>query len=216
MYSICLHRLLNKCWRLVTCYQDFFLLWAREWRKKWRWKWSDRPGWWFLSNLIHMKQCIHCKLWRKRCLLSSPDCLLQVRGIKCKMGGYLNKRMHMSCMSWLLLTVQNLLKIIGKFFFWVEKFHKSHDIRTTKHIFSTIYYKITVNNKEIQKNSHSFSEVSWQDKGSSISSSLSSTPSSSSLPTSLHASDSQQHRCHPADLVGSLTTFHNKHTTWTI
>lgn len=32
-------------------------------------------------------------------VLSSPGCLLQVHGIKCKMGGYLNKRMHTSCMS---------------------------------------------------------------------------------------------------------------------
>ena len=52
----------------------------------------------------------------------------------------------MSCMNRLLLSVQNLRT--GKFFFSVEKFHKSHDIRTTKHIFSTIYYKITENNKE--------------------------------------------------------------------
>ena len=67
MYSTCLHRVLNKCWRLVTCNQDFFLLWAREWRKKWPWKRNDRPGCWVLSHLIHMKQCIHCKLWGKRC-----------------------------------------------------------------------------------------------------------------------------------------------------
>ena len=93
-----------------------------------------------------MKQYIHCKLWGKRCLLSSPGCRLQVHGIKCKIGGYLNKGMHMSCMNWLLSLVQNPLT--GKFFFWVEKFHKSHDIRTTKHIFSTIYYKITENSKE--------------------------------------------------------------------
>ena len=69
-------------------------------------------------------------------VLSSPGCLLQVHGIKCKIGGYLNKRMHMSCMNWLLSPVQNFLT--GKFFFWVEKFHKSHDIKTTKYIFSTI------------------------------------------------------------------------------
>ena len=146
MYSICLHRVLNKCWWLLTCNQDFFLLWAREWRKKWQWKWIYRPGCWFLRHLIHMKQCIHCTLWRKRCLLSSPGCLLQVHGIKCKIGGYLNKRVRTSCMHRLLLSVQNLRT--GKFFFSVEKFHKSHDIRTTKHIFSTIYYKITENNKE--------------------------------------------------------------------
>ena len=149
MYSICLHRVLNKCWRLVTCNQDFFLLWAREWRKKWPWKWSDRPGCWFLRHLIHMKQCIYtvsCE-GKDAFVLSSPCCLLQVHGIKMQ-NGRVPKQENAYVMYELIIINCTKSSHRKVFFFWVEKFHKSHDITTTKHIFSTIYYKITENNKE--------------------------------------------------------------------
>ena len=134
-------------------------------------------------------------------ILCSPGCLLQVHGIKCKIGGYLNKRMHTHVWT----DYYYLYKILTshrKVFFLSGKMSQVTWYQNYEACINFQQYwggyKITENNKETyRKMLTHFQKSLGRTKDQVhvlIISGLSSTPSSSSLPTSLHASDSQQHR----------------------
>lgn len=107
-----------------------------------------RPGCWFLSHVIHMKQCIHCKLWGKRCLRSSPDCMSTSSSWNKMQNGRVPKQENAYVMYELIIINCTKSSHRKVFFFLSGKISQVTWYQNYKaHLFNN-NYKITENNKE--------------------------------------------------------------------